>query len=184
MTEIVRKNFAIIVGTDRPNSKTKLAANFIKEIGEARENVKVDLIDPGNYITNNSGQLVDPKFNEIIQACHAIIIVTPEYNHSYPGQLKILLDAEFLGYHYKPVGLVGVSSGIFGGVRVIESLLPVIKALKLIAISSDIQFNNVNEQFENDSISPKDEAYRVRVSKMYDELAALSEAIDKDKIVN
>jgi NAD(P)H-dependent FMN reductase len=183
MTEATTKNIAILLGTGRPRSKTRLVANFIKEIGEARDDTKIDLIDPGVYITNDSSQLVDPKFNQLIQASNAIIIVTPEYNHSYPGQLKILLDAEFLGYHYKPVGLVGVSSGIFGGVRVIESLLPVMKALKLIAISGDIQFNNINEQFEDESNSPKDAAFKVRAKNMYDQLIALSNAIDTSKIV-
>ena len=54
----------------------------------------------------------------------AIVIVVPEYNHSFPGLLKHVLDSCLKEYIHKAVGVVGVSAGPFGGARVIQHLLP------------------------------------------------------------
>lgn len=61
-------------------------------------------------------------FREKVLAADCIIIVTPEYNHSYPGVLKNLLDHLYPEYEDKPFAYVTVSGGPFGGVRVQEDL--------------------------------------------------------------
>ena len=63
-----------------------------------------------------------------------LVIVAPEYNHGYPGILKHALDTNLKEYIHKPVGLCGVSAGGFGGTRVIESLLPVMRELGMVTI--------------------------------------------------
>ena len=50
------------------------------------------------------------------------IIVSPEYNHGYPGELKMLLNMLFSQYAHKPVGICRVSSGAWGGTRMVEQL--------------------------------------------------------------
>jgi len=63
----------------------------------------------------------------------ALIIISPEYNHGYPGELKMLLDlAPRKLYEGKYVGLVGVSSGSLGGARRIQQLMLVIIGLRAI----------------------------------------------------
>ena len=57
------------------------------------------------------------------------MIVAPEYNHGYPGILKHVLVTNPNGCIHKPYGLCGVSAGGFGGTRVVESLLPVMREL-------------------------------------------------------
>jgi NAD(P)H-dependent FMN reductase len=54
-----------------------------------------------------------------------------EYNHSYPGELKMLLDMLFSQYAHKPVGICGVSSGAWGGTRMVEQLRLVCLAFHL-----------------------------------------------------
>lgn len=63
-----------------------------------------------------------------------IVIVTPEYNRGYPGLLKYVLDTNLKEYIHKAVGICGVSAGGFGGARVIENLLPVLRELGLVTI--------------------------------------------------
>lgn len=48
------------------------------------------------------------------------IIVSPKYNHGYPGELKMLLDMLFAEFAHKPVGICGVSSVHWGGARMVE----------------------------------------------------------------
>jgi NAD(P)H-dependent FMN reductase len=59
----------------------------------------------------------EPKFSATIERCDGLIIVTPEYNHGYPGLLKHALDMNLKEYIHKAVGICGVSAGPFGGAR-------------------------------------------------------------------
>ncbi len=58
---------------------------------------------------------------EAIRAADAVIIVTPEYNHSVPGGLKNAIDwlSRLPGQPFagKPVALQSASPGLFGGIR-------------------------------------------------------------------
>ena len=49
-------------------------------------------------------------------------LVTPEYNNGYPGVLKNALDYFLPEYRRKPVGIVTVSSGGFGGINALAQL--------------------------------------------------------------
>ena len=64
-----------------------------------------------------------------IAARHGFILVVPEYNHSFPGLLKHVLDSCLSEYIHKAVGLVGVSAGPFAGTRVVQGLLPVMREI-------------------------------------------------------
>ena len=73
-------------------------------------------------------------FSAAIAAADGLVIVAPEYNHSFPGLLKHALDSCLSEYIHKAVGLVGVSAGPFAGIRVIQSLLPVMRELGLVTL--------------------------------------------------
>lgn len=73
-------------------------------------------------------------FKAEIADCDGIVIVTPEYNYSVPGVLKNALDwASRPGYNSvlknKPVLIVSVSAGLFGGVRAQAHLKNVLGAI-------------------------------------------------------
>jgi NAD(P)H-dependent FMN reductase len=84
-----------------------------------------------------------------------------EYNHGYPGLLKHVLDTCLKEYIHKAVGLCGVSAGSFGGTRVIQNLLPVMRELGLVTIFYDLNFANVQQLFD-DSGKLLDEATQIR----------------------
>src|SRR4029077_5315120 len=90
----------------------------------------------------------DSKFASIIERCDGLIIVTPEYNHGYPGLLKHALDMCLKEYIHKVVGLGGVSAGPFGGSRVIEHLVPVVRELGLAVTFTDVNFSGVRDAFD------------------------------------
>jgi len=62
------------------------------------------------------------QWSDIADAADAFVVVSPEYNHGFPGALKNAFDWLFPEFNNKPVGLVGVSNGATGGARVIEQL--------------------------------------------------------------
>jgi NAD(P)H-dependent FMN reductase len=106
----------------------------------------------------------------------ALVIVTPEYNHSFPGLLKHILDSCLKEYIHKAAGIVGVSAGPFGGVRAIQDFLPVIRELGLVNIFWDVNFGNVASVFD---VTGKllDQAFVKRADKFLDELVWMAKTL-------
>jgi NAD(P)H-dependent FMN reductase len=89
----------------------------------------------------------DPGTAATMTRADALVIVSPEYNHSFPGLLKHVLDGYLQEYIHKAVGVVGVSAGTFGGARGIQNLLPVLRELGLVTIFWDVNIGPVSEVF-------------------------------------
>jgi len=73
------------------------------------------------YQPSPSPDVVD--FAERIKKSEGVIIVTPEYNGGYPASIKNVIDLLYDEWHHKPIAIVTVSDGSFGGTQVITSLL-------------------------------------------------------------
>ena len=111
----------------------------------------------------------DPELSEKMSCADALVIVAPEYNHGYPGLLKHVLDTNLKEYIHKAVGIVGVSAGVFGGARVIQNLIPVLRELGLVTIFWDVNFTSVHTRFD-ESGKLIDESFLPRIEKFLDEL--------------
>src|SRR5947199_3144331 len=86
----------------------------------------------------------------MMERVDVLVIVCPEYNPGYSGLLKHVLDSCLKEYIHKAVGIVGVSAGPFGGTRVIQNLLPVMRELGLVTIFWDVNFARVQNVFSAD----------------------------------
>ena len=64
----------------------------------------------------------------------------------------------------------------WGGTRVIENLVPVVRELGLVVISANMNFPRVNETFDKQG-NLKDEAYKERISGFLDELEWMARAL-------
>jgi NAD(P)H-dependent FMN reductase len=162
----------VILGTPRQGRRSEHAAKFVLEQTQKRAGVITELIDVralGLSVNDAGEQIKIPEFSEKMQRCDGIIIVTPEYNHGYPGILKHALDTNLEEYIHKAVGLCGVSAGPFGGARVIEHLLPVMRELGLVTTFTDVNFGNIQKLFD-DGGKLLDESFIRRVNKFLDEL--------------
>ena len=162
----------LILGTAREGRQSENVARFVFEQTKKRADVETELIDVRELpmkLDDAGEQMKDPKFSAAIERCDGLIIVTPEYNHGYPGLLKHALDMNLKEYIHKAVGICGVSAGPFGGARVIEGLLPVMRELGLVAIFEDVNFGNVAKIFD-DQGNLLDQNYVRRLDKFLAEL--------------
>lgn len=162
----------VLLGTTREGRKSEAVASYIKSVIESRDGVTTELIDPRDLKFEGDGNnegANDPRYTDITARADGFIIVVPEYNHSFPGSLKRMLDSELKNYIHKPAGLVGVSAGGWGGIRAIQSLVPVLRELGMAVTFSDVMVTNSYKAFDEEG-QPTNDHLVSSVEKLLDEL--------------
>lgn len=164
-----------LLGTPRKNRESENVANWVCGKMQERDDIETQLFDVrdfelprDHYGTEIGGDF--PEWRDAIIRADGLVIVTPEYNHGYPGALKGVLDLLLKEYIHKAVAFVGVSAGPWGGTRVIEACVPMVRELGLAVSFSDLNFPQVASKFD-DSGNLLDEAYDKRITGFLDELA-------------
>lgn len=169
----------IIEGTTRPKRRSMFAARLVHEVASTLPNVESELLDPTTFnmpFDGNDDENKDPRYTAITARADAFFIVSPEYNHSFPGSLKRFLDSELKNYVHKPVAFAGVSDGPWGGVRAIEELVGTVRELGLVATFTDLHFPKVQDTFDADG-KLLDEKYRERILRSYKELIWMAQTL-------
>lgn len=166
---------AVLAGTTRAQRESIKAARYVADFARQLPHVEVIFVDPVDFAfpgDGNDPEGKDPRYSEIVAKADAFFIVTPEYNHSFPGSLKRMLDSELELYNHKPVAFAGASNGNWGGVRAVEALLTAIRETGLVALSWDIYFPYVHKMFNEDGsiLEEHRERYERNLGKLFDEL--------------
>jgi NAD(P)H-dependent FMN reductase len=120
------------------------------------------------------------EFAEKVARADVLAIVSPEYNHGYPGVLKNALD--YLGpeLRRKPLAIATVSNGPWGGLRCLEQLRLVSFGFGAFPIPADLPFARVAETLEEDG-TPKSPDVERRVEAFVREILWFAEAISSQK---
>jgi NAD(P)H-dependent FMN reductase len=169
----------VILGTARMGRMSLHAAQLVTgELGKCA-GIETDLIDIAKIPlpTNDAGEAIkQADFSAKMNKADALVVVSPEYNHGYSGLLKHVLDSCLKEYIHKAVGIVGVSAGPFGGTRVIQNLLPVMREIGLVTIFWDVNFSSVQKVFAEDG-RLLDESYIRRIDKFLKELIWMAKTL-------
>ncbi|EHQ25354.1 NADPH-dependent FMN reductase [Mucilaginibacter paludis] len=157
----------IIAGTNRPGSSTlKLAKYYQKVLSE--KGIQADLLSltelPDNCMVSDLYGKRSPEFEKIqqrITASDKFIFIIPEYNGSFPGVLKIFIDACNFpeSFYDKKAALVGLSSGKYGNIRGVEHFTGIcnyinlhVMALKIHITAVKSELNENAELFNADTV--------------------------------
>lgn len=170
----------VILGTVRKGRASENVAKFIFSEVQKREDVETVLIDIRDMKlpTDDAGeQIKDPAFAKLCERADGFVIVTPEYNHGYPGLLKHVLDTNLKEYIHKAVGVCGVSAGSFGGTRVIEAILPVLRELGLVTIFWDGHFPHAQKLFDTNGRILDEPTHVKHIEKFLNELIWMSKVL-------
>lgn len=169
----------VILGTARRGRRSAAAAHLMVAEIAKRPGVTTELIDIATLPlpVDDAGEAIkDAAFAARMVAADGLVLVVPEYNRGYPGLLKHVLDSCLKEYIHKAVGICGVSAGPFGGTRVIENLLPVLRELGLVTIFWDVNVSNVRDVFD-DAGALKDPKFIRRIDKFLVELIWMSRTL-------
>ena len=169
----------VILGTTRQGRMSLHVSHLLTQEVAKQNGVETELIDIATVSlpTGDAGEAIkEAGFSGKMNRADGLVIVAPEYNHGYSGLLKHVLDSCLKEYIHKAVGIVGVSAGPFGGTRVIQNLLPVMREIGLVTIFWDVNFSSVQKVFAEDG-KLLDESYIRRIDKFLKELIWMAKTL-------
>jgi len=175
----------IIVGSTRRERQSVKVARFVLARLQQRKGVETELLDLLEYnfpiMEERLHRRDDPppglkEYGEKIGRADSLIIVTPEYNNGYPGVLKNALDYLLPEYERKPIGIVTVSAGGYGGITCLAQLRLVTIGMGAFPIPENLAVSRVQDSFNEDG-TPNDSGYEKRGAAFLDEVLWFTEAI-------
>lgn len=163
---------AVIIGSVREGRLGPTVANWFVDQARQREDLDIDVVDLAELPlsvaitprppleTARSLGAVTPR----LEAADGFVVVTPEYNHSFPASLKSAIDWHFTQWQAKPVGFVSYG-GLAGGLRAVEHLRQVFAELHATTIRDTVSFHGAADQFDQAG-QPKDQAGSAAAAKV------------------
>ncbi|MEU8119438.1 NAD(P)H-dependent oxidoreductase [Spirillospora sp. NPDC049024] len=158
MTPTGPLNLAIIVGSTREGRFGPTVAAWFAEEAGRRPAFRLDLVDlaetalPGVLAADDAepSELPEPvrALGERLDRADAFVIVTPEYNRSFPASLKTAVDWYVDEWKAKPVGFVSYG-GISGGLRAVEHLRQVFAELHAVTVRNTVSFHSCWDRFDD-----------------------------------
>lgn len=152
--------YCIISSTNREQSNSLKISQFYKKklVKKGQNEVKIiDLFDlPKNFLFADTYGNRSEKFTKmlkILKESDKFIFVIPEYNGSFPGTLKLFIDAADRSvFEQKKAALVGHAGGSFGNLRGIEHLVGVLHYLYMTVLSNFIYLPKIDSLLKSGSI--------------------------------
>jgi len=153
----------VVVGTNRKNSVSRQVADYYKSILDAKGATAqvVDLVDlPGDFAEtalyeNNGKNEVFNVIREKVQSSDKLVFVVPEYNGSFPGVLKTFIDGLKYpeGVKDKKAAVIGVSSGVQGGVFAMSHLTDIFNYLGMHVLALKPKLAGIERNFVDGKIT-------------------------------
>ena len=177
----------IIVGSTRPTRAADKVVPWVARRAALHEAFETEILDlrdwPLPMFGEHVGSLGDPadpsysdeivrRWNRKIAEADAYLIVTPEYNHSIPGELKNAIDSVFFSFAFrdKPMAAVGYSAGVGAAIRAIEHLAQIAVEVEAAPLRSSVVLPYVDKAFDDDG-EPSDPATDISMEILLDDLA-------------
>lgn len=149
---------ALIAGTNRPRSTTRLLAEYYATRLRVHGAAAVELVDladlPPDFtataLYGNTGR--NDAFNALaapVLAAEGLVFVVPEYNYSLPGVLKAFIDGLPYpnGLRGKTAALVGLSAGAQGGAVALSHLTDILHYLGCTVLPVQPRLAHVYQHF-------------------------------------
>lgn len=185
---------AVLFGSVRDGRFGPTVGNWFVHQARQRDDITVDVIDLATVALPMTmpafGAQAMPDAVHALQeltprlaAADAFVVVTPEYNHSFPAALKNAIDWHHQQWHAKPVGFVSYG-GISGGLRAVEALRPVFAELQAMTIRETVSFHDAWRQFDAEGTPLKPDGCNGAARTMLNQLTWWAHALRDARIAS
>ncbi|MGA3224549.1 MAG: NAD(P)H-dependent oxidoreductase [Acidobacteriaceae bacterium] len=174
MNEIEPLRVAILIGSTRQGRFAPVVANWFSGYIKTRKDVVPDVIDLADTaLPDGLSKSHEPAVEALrprLAAADAFVVITPEYNHSFPAPLKTAIDWYSKEWQAKPVAFVSYG-GNAGGLRAVEQLRQVFAELHAVTVRNAVGFAGAWELFNGTGHLHHPERHEKVASAMLDQLA-------------
>jgi NAD(P)H-dependent FMN reductase len=143
----------VVIASTRQGRFGPTVARWFVEHARRRGEPNVEIFDLATLKPARL-QAPDARFAAAVQRADAVVIVTPEYNHSFPGPLKTTIDSLRSEWQATAVGFVSYG-GASGGLRAVEALRIVFAELHAITVRESVSIAWAWDRFGDDGV-PRD----------------------------
>lgn len=146
---------AIVIGSVREGRFGPVVASWVAGQARGHGGFDVDVVDLADFEIPPALPAESPKsagasyprpegmqdLTRRLEDADAFLLVTSEYNHSYPASLKAAIDWHFTQWMAKPVGFVSYG-GAAGGRHAVLHLENILTELHAVTIRDGLAFPN------------------------------------------
>ena len=176
----------IVVGSTRDGRAADHVVPWVRQRAVGSGDFDVEVLDLRDWALpmfaesiHTLGDLHDPEYsqpqvrrwNDAIGDADALLVITPEYNHSIPAVLKNAIDSVFFSFalRHKPVGFVGYSMGAVGGARAVEHLVHVAVEAEAVPMRNSVLIPVVHNAFD-EAGDPVSDATQIALTILLEDL--------------
>ncbi|WP_228977614.1 NADPH-dependent FMN reductase [Streptomyces sp. DH12] len=171
-------NLAVLLGSNREGRFAPVVADWFLAHARRHPDFTVDVVDVAEAdlptsLSADPAPAVRDALAEVgprLAAADAFVVLTPEYNHSYPASLKALVDWHFDEWQAKPLGFVSYG-GVSGGLRAVEHLRQVFAELHAVTVRDTVSLHNAGGLFGPDGALRDPAGPDAAARKMLDQLS-------------
>ncbi|WP_184361701.1 NADPH-dependent FMN reductase [Nocardiopsis metallicus] len=152
---------SLIIGSTREGRFGPTVARWFLRLAREHQGVEVDVIDladtelPDRIVEESPLPAQVAELAPRLAEADAFVVITPEYNRSFPAPLKTAIDWFHEEWAAKPVGFVSYG-GVSGGMHAVQHLRSVFAELRATSIRENVCFPNYWDGFDADGGWPKD----------------------------
>ncbi|WP_405537786.1 NAD(P)H-dependent oxidoreductase [Streptomyces sp. NBC_00075] len=145
----------VVVGSNREGRFGPVVAAWLLNRIEDRDDLVTEVVDvadtalPTTFATDAEAKAQLAGITPKLASADAFVVLTPEYNHSYPAGLKNLIDWHYTEWQAKPVAFVSYG-GVSGGLRAVEHLRQVFAELHATTVRDTVSFHNAGASFDDE----------------------------------
>ncbi|WP_328910048.1 NAD(P)H-dependent oxidoreductase [Streptomyces sp. NBC_00234] len=180
---------AVILGSNREGRFGPVVADWFLSRAARHPDIETELIDVGELdlpiaLSFRPGPTEQAQLARVmprLAEADAFVVLTPEYNHSFPAPLKNLIDWYRDEWQAKPVAFVSYG-GISGGLRAVEQLRQVFAELHAVSVRDTVSFHNAGAHFDDEGRHKDPAAPDAAAKAMLDQLVWWAHALREAKV--
>ncbi|WP_411103525.1 NADPH-dependent FMN reductase [Streptomyces sp. cmx-4-9] len=174
---------AVVVASTREGRFGPTVGDWFVPYARQHGDFEVDVIDIAGLdlpaVQPGWSTAPTPALTELagrLNAADGFVVITPEYNHSFPGHLKLFIDLHRSEWKAKAVGFVSYG-GVSGGLRSVEHLRQVFGELHCVAIRDGVSFHGAWDHFGENGRAHEAAGAAGAAKTMLDQLAWWSQTL-------
>jgi len=152
----------IIIGSTRPGRLGPSLADWFAGVARDQGDFEVEVVDlkeialplfdePGHPMRGAYEHDHTKRWSATVTRADAIVIVLPEYNHSFSAAVKNAIDFLHHEWAYKPIGFVSYG-GVAAGTRAVQALKPTLTALKMVPVPESVNVPSFASHIDDDGV--------------------------------